>query len=141
MREEALSFAGEPEPEPFPFGLTTIGLFVPAAWALAFWSLVVHARLATGEWPHGRSGNYFEGTMRAETIDPKALGLHSDVVILSAVALWWVVPVVLVMLGVSIFDKRLRQRPWMIGLFLAGSVLASVTLILDPGGFVEWLAD
>jgi len=141
MREEALAFAGESEPKPFRVGLTTIGLLVPATWLLAFWSLVLHARLATGEWPHGRSGNYFEGTMRPETIDPNALGLHSDIVLLSAIALWWVVPVVLLLLCVGLFDKRLRQPPWMIVVFLGSSALAVATLFLDPGGFVDWLVD
>ena len=69
MPEEALQFASDPKSRVLPLWFTSIGLLVPAGWLLAFWSLVVRARLATGEWPHGRSGNFFEGNMRAETID------------------------------------------------------------------------
>lgn len=141
MREETLRFESDARPRELPLWFSATGLLAPAGWLLAFGSLVLRARLATGEWPRGRSGNYFEGTMVPETIDPKALGLHSDVAFLWAMLLVYIVPLVLLMLGVSIFDKRLRQPPWMIAVFFASSALAGLTLFLDPGGFVEWLAD
>jgi hypothetical protein len=141
MRAETLPFESDPPARELPLWFTATGLLCPAGWLLGFWSLVLRARAVTGEWPHGRSGNYFEGTMRPETIDPKALGLHSDVVLLWALLLLYVVPLALLLLGVSIFDKRLRQPPALVVAFLASSALVALTIGLDPGGFVEWLAD
>jgi hypothetical protein len=141
MREETLHFASDAKPREFPLWFSATGLLMPAGWLLGFWSLVLHARLATGEWPHPRSGNYFEGTLVPETIDPNALGLHSTVVFFWAVLLVPVVPLVLLMLGVSIFDKKLRQPPALIAIFFVSTALVVLMRCFDPGGFVEWLAD
>jgi hypothetical protein len=141
MREETLRFESDAEPREFPLWFSALGLLAPAGWLLGFWSLVLRARLVTGEWPHPRSGNPFDGTLRPETIDPKELGLHSTVVFLGAMLLLYVVPLVLLFLGVSIFDKRLRQPPVLLVIFFASTALAAVTLFCDPGGFVDWLAD
>ena len=141
MRDETLPFESDPPARELPLWFTATGLFWPAGWLLGFWSLVLHARLATGEWPRGRSGNFFEGTLVPETIDPKALGLHADAVMLSSVGLMAAWVLVLLCLGLSVFDKRLRQPPWMVAVFFGASALVGLTLILDPGGFVDWLAD
>lgn len=141
MREELLPFESEDRPREFPLWFSALGLLTPSAWLLGFWSLVLHARLATGEWPHGRSGNYFAGTMQAETIDPKLLGFHSSAVTLGGVLLVCAVPLVLLFLGVSLFDRRLRQPPLLVAIFLVSTALVAATLVLDPGGFVDWFAD
>jgi len=141
MREETLRFESDPKPRELPLWFTATGLLWPSGWLLGFWSLVLHARLATGEWPHRRSGNFFEGTMQAETIDPSALGLHADAVTLSTAGLLPACALVLLCLCVSIFDRRLRQPPWMIAVFFAASAVAWLTIRLDPGGFVDWFAD
>ena len=141
MRSETLQFESDAKAREFPLWFSALGLLAPAGWLFGFWSLVLRARLVTGEWPHPRSGNPFDGTLRPETIDPKALGLHSTVVFFWALLLVYIVPLVLLLLGVSIFDKRLRQPPLLVAIFLVTSALAAVTLFCDPGGFVDWLAD
>lgn len=141
MREESLPFESDPGSAQVPLWCSAFVLLAPAGWLLAFWSLVLRARLVTGEWPHGRSGNPFLGTMRAETIDPGELGLHASAVTLGMVGLVPLVPLVLLFLGAGVFEKRLRQPAWLVLAFLVASALSAATLFLDPGGFVDWFAD
>ena len=141
MQKDALTFASEANPHRSPDRLTTLALLAPAGWLVAFASLILHARLVAGEWPHGRTGNFFDGTMRPESSSSELLDLHSNLVFVSALLLLWIIALGLLFLGASIFAKRLRQPPWLVAMFMTASTLAAVILFLDPGGFMVWLAD
>jgi hypothetical protein len=52
--------------------------------------------------------------------------------------LLYFVPVELLFLGVTFFDKRLRHPPLVVIAFLASIVLVAGTMLLDPGGFFAW---
>jgi hypothetical protein len=111
------------------------------AWLLLFWSLVVRARLQVGEWPHGRSGNPFDGSLVYSSIDPKAFDLHYDIAwaampfaagsivfggLLLALAIWW---------------RRMRPPTPMTLAFALSCALAIATVGLDLGGFFDWFLD
>ena len=139
MREETVRFESDPKPREFPLWFSATGLLMPAGWLIGFWSLVLHARIVCRAWP--RAGHFERTGFVPSTIDPKALGPHAEVIQLWGVLLVYIVPLVLLMLGVSIFDKRLRQPPALIVVFFVSTALVALTLFLDPGGFVDWLAD
>jgi len=142
MREETLLLESDPKPSvPFQW-FPAIVLLAPAAWLLAFWSLVVRARLATGEWPYPRFVDLSQGEIvMHETIDPKALGTHATFVTFGIIGLIYFVPMVLLFLILGAFLPRLRQPPALVAAFLVASALVVATIIMDPGGFVEWFAD
>ncbi len=134
---------GVPMPMPerakqFPPWFSVLGLLAPAAWLLGFWSLVAHARLATGAWPKGQSGDFFVGTFRPATIDPTALAPHWMIVSMGMLCLLYFIPVELLILGVSIFDKRLRPPLLLVSAFLVSTALVVETIYFDPGGFFAW---
>ncbi len=105
---------------------------LPLVSYLAFWSLVLRARIELGYWPY------------AYHPDPKDIGpvhyLAYFYVTLAAVASPLVLPVV----AMAVWVRR-RKPPWrhLAALLLCvGTLLGVVTMYrLDPWGFSEWIAD
>ena len=139
--EEPLNFASDPKPPMIPRWFSGGLLLLPAGWLLAFGSLLLRVRLVAGEWPHGRSGDPFSGTMQDSTIDPKQLGPHYLAVIWVMCALVYLVPLGALFLGLGPFIRSWRQPAWLVGAFCGSSALAAAVVFLDLGGFMNWLMD
>ncbi len=117
------------------------GLFALVGWLAGFGSLVVRARLHLGHWPVGRSGNPFDGSYRAESIDPDRYGLHYDLTSLFLIAAAWVLPFSTIVLLASLVSRRTRPPAALTFAYLLALALAAVTIAFDPGGFLNWFAD
>ncbi len=108
---------------------------------LDFAALILRARLQVGEWPHPSSGNPFDGSYIDTSIDPKAFGFHESTVEVAALAVVCLVPAATLLLLVSSFEPRLRQKRWLIATFLCANAVIGVLLLTDPHGFLLWFAD
>jgi hypothetical protein len=121
-------------------GLLTIIMLIPAAWVLLFWGLIVRVRLVIGEWPHRRSGNWFDGTEIDTNANPSGFGLHRDLI-------WWGVPVAVYSMVVGVLAlvagalwERLRAPLFARWVFAATFVIVAI-MTLDPGNFCDWFLD
>ena len=115
-------------------------LLVPTAWVLLFWSLVARAWIRVGEWPHGRSGSLFDGTLVHSSLDPSSLGLHTQLVWAGAVVGTYAV---LVSPLVLIACNRIgpMRQPWTVRAFLVSMALVVFTISGNPGGAFDWFLD
>ena len=110
-----------------------------AAWLLAFWSLVLRARVSTGVWPQPRSGSLFD--YRPSTVDPHVFEAHGGFVWAAFFAMYYAVPFALLVLLVSLPFRSLRQDHRLVGAFALVVALAATTWFLDPGNFFLWFID
>jgi hypothetical protein len=117
------------------------GVAITLTWLFAFWSLVVRARLATGEWPDAQSGNPIRGEFLPATIDPKFFQVHSTIVWTLLLAILVIVPAVGLMLPIGALAPRVKANRRVIVVFLLSVALAAATIYLDPWGRFEWFVD
>jgi hypothetical protein len=115
---------------------------LPLGAVLALASLVVHARLVSGEWPHLGPPRWVGGwdPWVRDGFHVTRLSAHRAVVtwtwLLALVSpLLYVLPQGL-LVGLGRLPRR-RLLTWHVASWLAWLVLAAV----DPGGFVDWISD
>jgi len=125
----------------FSSGCVAIGTLGLAGWLLGFWSLVVRARIATGEWPQPRSGTPLDYDYRPTTIDPSAFGVHATLVWSGLGILLTAVPFVVIFLLASVPIRSMRADARLVRAFIVLGVLAGVTVFLNPGSFFRWFLD
>jgi hypothetical protein len=120
--------------------VSAIVLFTPAIWLVAFWSLVLRARIHLGEWPHGSRG-FLDGVWQGASLDPSHFNLH-------AAAVWLLLPFAGMMIALgtillvgSIGFRALRPSRFAALVFAVGSGLAIATVMLDLGGYWWWFLD
>ena len=104
-----------------------------ALWLFAFWSLVLRARLCTGAWPSPARGPF-----QPSTIDPKAFPLHHLGVYAASLVLFFVVPIEVVLLLVSVFvpSQRPRRR-----VYVAIAMLTALLKMTFFSDFMFWFVD
>jgi len=120
-------------------GIVTIG-----EWLTTFWSLVIRARITTGEWPRAQSGIPSSGPLgdyHPSTIDPKVFALHDGLAWILLYIQFIVAPLAIVALVMSFPFTRARASRAMTAALLIASALAVATLWLNPFGFDDWFAD
>lgn len=113
---------------------------MPAAVLALFTTLLLHAWLRTGEWPHPRSGNPFDDSYVATTIDPKELGLHYEVVWFALLGLGVTAPIGLAWLLVTAWKRSWRPHPAYAAFYVIGVTAWFVLIALDSGVF-GWFMD
>jgi hypothetical protein len=143
LRETRALSDGEPA---FRIGnwFALVGIVTVGAWLTTFWSLVIRARIATGEWPRAQYGIPLSGPLgdyRPSTIDPKAFALHDDLAWIFLYFQFIIAPLAIVVLVLSFPFARARASRAMTTAFLIACALAVATLWLDPFGFVDWFSD
>jgi len=113
-----------------------------SGFVVAFWSLVLRAWLRLGGLPHPSTGNPFVGDYRPSPLDPKVFELHSFLVWSTLVAATILVPVALLLTVASLPIRRLRQPRAVTAALLLATLLAVLTLLLDPvHGLWTWFLD
>lgn len=104
-------------------------------------TLVLHAWLRTGEWPHPRSGNPFDGSEVASSIDPKELGAHYSVVVMAVLGMVVFAPIALGWLLVTAWKRSWRPHPAYLALYVLGVTTWFMMTALDLGGVLRWMVD
>jgi len=102
-------------------------------WLFTFWSLVLRARLRTGEWPTPARGPF-----QSSTIDPKEFPAHHTALYVGLVLLAFVVLVAIVLLLTSLFVPSQRPRRRLCAALLTLTALLGTSLFSD---FMLWLFD
>ena len=123
----------------FSTGCLVTAVIAEMAWFLAFWSIVLRARIACGVWP--RAGHFEGAEFVPSTIDPSVFQLHAASVWFGLMAIVYMLPFALLFLLASVPLRGLRQDWRLVAVFVAVSALLAWNLLRDPGAFFLWFVD